>query len=100
MSDYKGALVNFEAGARSNWHSHPRSQTLIVLSGEGRVQQEGEPQKTIKPGDVIWTPPGVKHWHGAAQDKPMSHVALQSPDENGEVVNWMDSVTDEQYLSQ
>ena len=94
---YKGAIVNFEAGARTNWHTHPEGQTIVITSGEGRVQIEGVPIQTVKQGDIVWFPQGERHWHGAAPDKAMSHIAIQSSDENGEVVDWMEPVTDEQY---
>lgn len=98
FNDYQGAMVNFEAGARTAWHTHPKGQTLYIVSGEGRVQSEGEAIKTVRAGDVVWFPANEKHWHGAAPDSAMSHLAIQSPDEEGEVVNWMEHVTDEQYL--
>ena len=91
-----GASVAFDAGARSAWHTHPRGQTLIVTSGVGRVQQWGGAVEEIRPGDVIWTPPGVKHWHGAAPDSAMTHIAIQEH-EGGKVVEWMEKVTDAQY---
>lgn len=91
-----GALVNFTPGARSAWHSHPAGQTLVVTAGTGWVQAWGEAKQEIKPGDVIWTPPGVKHWHGAAETSPMSHMAIQEQVE-GKAVTWMEHVSDEQY---
>ncbi|OOQ56981.1 (R)-mandelonitrile lyase [Mucilaginibacter pedocola] len=91
-----GALVTFEPGARTAWHTHPAGQTLIVVSGVGRVQREGEAIQEILPGDVVWFEPNEKHWHGAAPDKAMSHIAIQE-DVNGEVVTWLAKVTDEQY---
>jgi quercetin dioxygenase-like cupin family protein len=91
-----GAQVTFEPGARSAWHTHPLGQTLIVTSGVGRVQAWGGPVEEIRPGDVVWTPPGVKHWHGAAPTTAMTHIAIQeAPD--GKVVEWMEKVTEEQY---
>lgn len=93
-----GASVTFEAGARSAWHTHPRGQVLIVTSGVGRIQQWGEPIQEIRPGDVIWTPPGVKHWHGAAPSSAMTHIAIQE-EKDGKVVEWMEKVSDEQYRS-
>ncbi len=86
-----GASVSFDAEARSAWHSHPRGQILIVTSGTGRVQQWGGAVQEIRAGDVIWTPPGVKHWHGAAPDTAMTHIAIQEH-ENGKVVEWMEKV--------
>lgn len=91
-----GALVTFEPGARTVWHTHPVGQTLIVTSGLGWVQREGGPIEEIRPGDVIWFEPNEKHWHGASPTKLMSHIAVQE-ELNGEVVTWMEPVTDEQY---
>jgi len=91
-----GASVTFEPGARSAWHTHPRGQVLIVTSGIGRVQQWGEPVEEIRPGDVVWTPPGVKHWHGAAPDRSMTHIAIQES-LDGNAVTWLEKVGDEQY---
>ena len=91
-----GASVAFEAGARSAWHTHPRGQILIVTSGAGRVQQWGGAIEEIRPGDVVWTPPGVKHWHGASPGSAMTHIAIQEA-ENGKAVEWLEKVTDAQY---
>ena len=91
-----GALVTFEAGARTAWHTHPAGQTLIVTSGLGWVQREGGPIEVIHPGDVVWFEPDEKHWHGASQYKAMSHIAIQEV-MNSEVVTWMEKVSDEQY---
>lgn len=91
-----GAAVTFEPGARSAWHTHPAGQVLIVTSGVGRVQQWGGPLQEIRPGDVIVTPPGVKHWHGAAPSTAMTHLAIQES-VAGKNVNWMEKVSDEQY---
>ncbi|XAH26299.1 cupin domain-containing protein [Xylophilus sp. GW821-FHT01B05] len=88
--------VTFEPGARSAWHTHPLGQTLIVTAGAGWVQQEGGEKQQIKPGDVVWTPPGVKHWHGATASNSMTHIAIQES-LGGKNVEWMDKVTDEQY---
>ena len=93
-----GALVTFEPGARSAWHTHPAGQVLIVTSGTGWVQEEGGPKIEVKPGDVIRTPPGVKHWHGASATNGMSHIAITNV-VDGRNVDWMEHVTDEQYLS-
>jgi quercetin dioxygenase-like cupin family protein len=90
------ASVSFEAGARSAWHTHPRGQVLIVTAGVGRVQQWGGAIEEIRAGDVVWTPPGVKHWHGAAPDSAMTHIAIQEQ-EGGKAVEWMEKVTDEEY---
>jgi quercetin dioxygenase-like cupin family protein len=91
-----GAYVTFEPGARSAWHTHPLGQTLIVTSGVGRIQIEGGAIEEIRPGDVIWIPPGRRHWHGAAPTTAMTHLAIQEH-LNGKVVDWMEKVTDEQY---
>ncbi len=91
-----GAIVTFEPGARTAWHSHPLGQTLIVTAGVGWVQEWGGVKQEIRPGDVIWTPPGVKHWHGATATSPLTHIAIQEH-VNGKVVDWMEQVSDEQY---
>jgi quercetin dioxygenase-like cupin family protein len=93
-----GALVTFEPGARSNWHTHPLGQTLIVASGVGWTQCEGGPIEEIRAGDVIWCPPGHKHWHGATPTTAMSHIAVQEM-LDGRSVDWLEKVTDEQYLA-
>lgn len=93
-----GALVTFEPGARTAWHSHPLGQTLIVMSGLGWTQCEGEPKVEIRPGDVVTCPPDKRHWHGATPNTAMSHIAIQEHDENGKVVDWMEKVGDEEYL--
>lgn len=90
------ALVTFEPGARTAWHTHPLGQTLIVTSGVGRVQRDGGPVQEIRPGDVVWFPPGLKHWHGASPIVAMSHIAIQEQ-LNGKVVDWMEKVSDEDY---
>jgi quercetin dioxygenase-like cupin family protein len=91
-----GGSVTFEPGARTAWHAHPLGQTLIVTAGCGRVQREGGPIEEIRPGDVVWIPPGVKHWHGAAPTTAMTHIAIQERID-GKVVEWMEKVSDEQY---
>jgi quercetin dioxygenase-like cupin family protein len=91
-----GGLVTFEPGARSAWHSYPVGQTLIVTAGVGRVQSWGGPIEEIRPGDAVWTPPGVKHWHGAAPTTAMTHIAIQEQ-LDGKVVDWLEKVSDEQY---
>ena len=91
-----GGLVTFEPGARSAWHTHPAGQVLIVTFGTGWVQEEGGRKREIKPGDVIWTPPGVKHWHAASATNSMSHIAISNM-RDGTNVDWMEHVTDEQY---
>lgn len=89
--------VTFEPRARSAWHSHPAGQLLIVTAGTGWIQQEGRPKQEIRPGDVIWTPPGVKHWHGATERNAMTHLAITDL-LNGRNVDWLEKVTDEDYL--
>lgn len=89
-------LVTFEPGARSAWHTHPLGQTLIVTAGLGWTQCEGGPIEEIRPGDVLWCPPGTKHWHGASPDTAMSHIAITEM-LNGKNVEWLEKVTDEQY---
>jgi quercetin dioxygenase-like cupin family protein len=91
-----GGKVTFEPGARSAWHTHPLSQILIVTDGTGWVQQWGGPIEEIRKGDVIWIPPGVKHWHGATPTTAMTHIAIQEQ-LNGKAVEWMEKVSDEQY---
>ena len=91
-----GAGVTFEPGARTAWHTHPLGQTLIVTTGCGWVQRDGGPVEEIRPGDVVWFPPGEKHWHGATRTTAMTHIAIQEA-LNGKVVDWMDKVTDQQY---
>jgi quercetin dioxygenase-like cupin family protein len=91
-----GAMVTFEPGARTAWHTHPLGQTLIVTAGLGWVQHEGGPVEEIRPGDVIWFPPGEKHWHGASATTGMTHIAVQEA-LNGKTVEWMEQVTDAQY---
>jgi len=92
----QGALVTFEPGARTAWHTHPLGQTLIVTSGSGLVQREGGPVETIRPGDVVWISPGLKHWHGAAPATAMTHVAIVEAQE-GKSSTWLEQVTDAQY---
>ena len=91
-----GAIVTFEPGARTAWHTHPLGQTLIVTSGCGWVQRESGPIEEIHPGDLVWFEPGEKHWHGASPNTAMSHVAIAEA-LNGKAVDWMEKVTDEQY---
>ena len=94
-----GGHVTFEPGARSAWHTHPAGQILIVTSGTGWVQEEGGGKREIKPGDVIWTPPGVKHWHGATATNSMSHIAITNM-VGGKNADWMEKVSDEQYRAE
>ena len=90
------AVVTFEPGARTAWHTHPLGQTLIVTGGCGRAQRWGGPVEEIRPGDVLWFPPGEKHWHGAAPITAMTHIAIQEQLE-GKAVDWMEKVSEEQY---
>lgn len=88
--------VTFEPGARSAWHTHPLGQTLIITSGLGWVQREGGPIEEVRPGDVVWFPPGLKHWHGATPTTAMTHIAIQET-LNGRNVDWLERVSEEQY---
>ncbi len=90
------ASVTFEPGARTAWHTHPLGQTLIVNTGLGRAQRWGGPIEEVRPGDVVWFPPGEKHWHGAAPTTAMTHIAIQER-LDGKAVDWLELVTDEQY---
>jgi len=92
------ANVTFEPGARTNWHTHPIGQQLIVTSGCGYVQREGGPVEEIRAGDVVWFPADEKHWHGARPDKAMTHIAIQE-ELDGEAVSWLEHVTDEEYAN-
>ena len=94
----RGAIVTFEPGARTNWHTHPLGQTLIITAGLGWVQTEGGPVEEVRPGDIITFGPGERHWHGGSATTSMSHIAI------GEVIDgrsadWMEPVTEQQYLS-
>jgi quercetin dioxygenase-like cupin family protein len=91
-----GGSVTFEPGARTAWHTHPLGQTLIINSGLGWVQREGGPIEEVRPGDVVWFPPGEKHWHGATPTTAMSHIAIQEW-LNGKNVDWLEKVSDEHY---
>jgi len=91
-----GTSVTFEPGARTAWHTHPLGQTLIVTAGCGRVQRAGGPVEDIRPGDVVWFPPGEKHWHGATTTTGMTHIAIQEK-LDGTAVDWMEQVSDEDY---
>jgi quercetin dioxygenase-like cupin family protein len=95
----RGASVTFEPGARTNWHTHPLGQTLVVVSGCGLVQRSGGPIETVNPGDVVWFPPGVKHWHGATPTTAMTHIAI-TEHLDGKTSDWFEKVTDEQYEPQ
>ena len=91
-----GAIVTFEPGARTAWHTHPLGQTLIVTSGTGWVQMEGGPKEDIRPGDIVWIPPGEKHWHGATATTAMSHIALAEA-LDGKTVDWLEKVSEAQF---
>jgi quercetin dioxygenase-like cupin family protein len=91
-----GAIVSFEPGARTAWHTHPLGQNLFVIAGKGWTQCEGEPIVEINAGDIVWCPPGHKHWHGATPDSAMTHIAVQEA-LDGKVVTWMEHVTDDEY---
>ena len=90
------AVVTFEPGARTAWHTHPLGQTLFVTSGLGRVQRQGGPIEEIRPGDVVWFEPGEKHWHGASPEMAMTHIAVQES-LNGKPVDWLEHVSDAEY---
>ena len=94
-----GALVSFEPGARTAWHTHPAGQTLIVTSGTGWVQEWGGERREIHPGDVVWIPPATKHWHGGTGTNRMSHIALTNVID-GRAVDWMEQVSEEDYRGQ
>lgn len=91
------ASVTFEPGARTAWHTHPLGQTLLVTAGLGRVQRVGGPIEEIRPGDIVWIPPGEKHWHGAAPDCAMTHLAIAEM-KDGSAVTWLEQVSDADYL--
>jgi quercetin dioxygenase-like cupin family protein len=93
-----GAIVTFEPGARTAWHTHPLGQTLIVTAGLGWAQREGGPIEHLHPGDIVWFSPNEKHWHGATPTTSMTHIAIQE-NLDGKVVDWMEHVTDAQYLT-
>jgi quercetin dioxygenase-like cupin family protein len=92
----RAAAVTFEPGARTNWHTHPLGQTLVVTAGAGLAQVWGGPIRVIRPGDVVWFPPGEKHWHGASPTTAMTHIAIQEA-LDGSPADWLEPVTDEQY---
>lgn len=95
-SAVRALMVTFEPGARTAWHTHPLGQTLLVMSGMGRAQVWGGPVQEIRPGDTVWIPPGEKHWHGAAPETAMCHLAIQEA-QDGSAATWMEHVTDAQY---
>lgn len=92
----RAVTVQFDAGARTNWHTHPLGQTLHVVSGMGLAQSWEGQAITLNPGDTLWIPPGEKHWHGAAPQNRMTHIAIQEA-LDGKAVDWLEPVTDEQY---
>ena len=94
----RSAVVRFDPGARTNWHTHPLGQTLYVVLGSGFAQTKGGPVQVIRAGDVVWIPPGEKHWHGAGPDTSMTHIAMQEA-LAGSHVDWMEPVTDEEYAA-
>jgi len=99
VSAIGAASVHFSPGARTAWHTHPRGQTIWVTEGIGVCQREGGPVELIRPGDRVFFEPGENHWHGAAPDRFMTHVAIQQADEHGNVVEWGDHVTDDEYAA-
>ena len=94
-----GAMVTFEPGARTAWHTHPLGQTLIVTAGSGLTQRWGGPNQPIHPGDVVWIAPGEKHWHGASPTTAMTHIAVHEQ-LDGKSADWLEKVSDEQYQAQ
>jgi len=96
MTQVSTGLVNFAPGARTVWHTHPAGQLLIVTAGQGWVEEDGKERRIINPGDAVWIPPGVKHWHGATATSPMTHIALTYM-KDGKNVDWLEAVSDEQY---
>lgn len=90
------ASVTFEPSARTAWHTHPLGQTLIITSGQGWAQREGGPIEALSPGDVVWFPPGEKHWHGATTSSAMTHIAITEK-LNGKTADWLEQVSEEQY---
>ncbi len=96
MTQVSTGLVNFAPGARTVWHTHPAGQLLIVTAGQGWVQEDGKERRIINPGDAVWIPAGVKHWHGATATSPMAHIAV-SYMKDGKNVDWLETVSDQQY---
>ncbi len=94
-----GATVSFEPGARTAWHTHPLGQTLLIVSGLGRVQREDGPVEEVRPGDIVFFEPEERHWHGASPECAMSHVAV-APVKNGKAVDWMEPVSDADYAAE
>lgn len=96
-SRVRALRVTFEAGARTAWHTHPHGQMLHILSGAGRVQKAGGEIVEVSAGDTVWFEPGERHWHGAAADRLMVHLAVQQADAEGKAVSWLEHVTDAEY---
>ena len=96
-SAVSASWVHFTPGARTAWHTHPNGQTIFVLEGIGRCQRRGGPVEAIRPGDRVFFEPGEEHWHGAAPDRFMAHLAIVQVDEDGNAATWLDHVTDEEY---
>lgn len=97
-SNMTGGLVTFQPRARTNWHTHPRGQLIILTEGKGRAQEWGGPVQDISAGDIVWFPAGVKHWHGAAPDQTMAHYAI-SEEQDGSCVTWLEAVSDIDYTA-
>ena len=93
----RALTVTFMPGARTNWHTHPRGQTLHVLKGQGLICKRGETPQPIGPGDTVWIPPGEEHWHGAQPDHMMTHLAMQEANEDGQHADWLEPVSDADY---
>ena len=89
--------VHFTPGARTAWHKHPNGQTIFVIEGEGRAQRRGGQMEVIRPGDRVFFEPGEEHWHGAAPDRFMTHIAMLEVDEKGNSATWLEHVTDDEY---
>lgn len=92
----RALMVRFDPGARTNWHTHPLGQTLVIVEGEGLVGLRGQPPRRVAAGDTVWFAPGEEHWHGAAPDKPMAHLAMQEA-ESGRTADWLEPVSDADY---
>ncbi len=97
VSKVSGGIVHFAPGARTAWHTHPNGQTIFIMEGIGRVQRRGGQVEEVRPGDRVFFEPGEEHWHGAAPDRFMAHVAVLQTDEQGVSADWGDHVTDEEY---
>ena len=98
-SRVQAALVHFTPGARTAWHTHPLGQRIFVTEGVGRIQREGGPTEEIRPGDSVYFEPGENHWHGAAPERFMAHIAIQEADDSGSPVSWGEHVSDDQYAA-